>query len=166
MPILKSHIAFPVSHIKIPDEDIHYRWVTFSFPVRMTCKGAYILTRNGDVAHQECTSSPRIHIVYTGWYSKLGCALLVRYISIPGEAYPIPCEDHPHCTLYITDESHFHQWSGMWKWRCDWQGFAASSLRIHILIGNACPRKECISSLGMGVCVMGNTYSLVHDQNF
>ena len=77
--------AFPV-RICIPVEDVHSRCGTFPFPVRMnhngmniltgstyshrewgcTSQGIHILTRNGDVPHRECISSPGKHIVYTG----------------------------------------------------------------------------------------------------
>ena len=101
--------TFPVIHIPISGEDVHFQWGTSPFPVRMYIPGeshrpswwgclfhcdssspgmgrcltrsanthwewgsaspgmGMWLTGNRDVPHRECISSPRMHIVYTGW---------------------------------------------------------------------------------------------------
>ena len=60
--------TFLVSHIPIFSEDGYYQRVTFPILVRHILTGIVMrLAGNRDMPHRECTSSPGMHIVYSGY---------------------------------------------------------------------------------------------------
>ena len=140
---LSELCAFPV-RICIPGEDVHSLWETSRFPVR------YISFPGEDMHSRWGTFPFPVRMCIPGEthpHSRWAYALLVRHISIPGEA-------HPHSRwgfsfplrMFIVIHPH-------WEWGCasPWMGMC--------LTGNEdVPHQECISSLGMEMCLTGNAH--------
>ena len=82
--------AFPL-RICIPGEDVHSRWGTFPFPVRMNHNGINILTGNGDVTHRECTSSLGMGMCLSG-----NAHSLYRVLSEQFKLILVICRNHHH----------------------------------------------------------------------
>ena len=55
------------------------------------------LTGNGDVTHQECRSSPGVHIVYTGWFSIQLKICAFHVVKDRRRLNPIQAGGNPKC---------------------------------------------------------------------
>ena len=77
-----------------PGDDVHSIVIHTHLEWGCASPGMHILTRNGDVPHRKCTSSPGMEMCLTenGDHRKWGCASPGIHI-LTGNAYP-----HQQCT--------------------------------------------------------------------